>query len=70
MPIPLLDPFQSTIPPGPHRLTQTNIKPIEMHLHGVDFGDVGDQVKDAARVTPLIVVPGDNLDEVVVLIPY
>jgi hypothetical protein len=32
----------------------------------VDLGNVCDEVKDTARVTPLVVVPGDKLDEVVV----
>lgn len=32
----------------------------------VDLGDVGQEVEDAARVAPLVVVPRDDLDEVVV----
>lgn len=37
------------------------------HLfRGVDLGDVGEEVEDTARVAPLIIVPRDNLDEVVV----
>ncbi len=38
-----------------------------MHLEaggGVLGGDVGDEVAHAAGVTPLVVVPGDELDEV------
>lgn len=35
-------------------------------LGGIDLGDVGDEVEDTAGVTPLVVVPGDQLDEVVV----
>lgn len=32
----------------------------------VNLGDVGKEVEDTARVTPLVVVPADKLDEVVV----
>ena len=32
----------------------------------VNLGNVGKEVEDTARVTPLVVVPADNLDEVVV----
>lgn len=30
----------------------------------VNLGDVGDEVAHSGRVTPLVVVPGDELDEV------
>ena len=33
---------------------------------GVDLGNVCKEVEDTAGVTPLVVVPGDELDEVVV----
>lgn len=33
---------------------------------GIDASDVGDEVQAAAGVTPLVVVPGDELDEVLV----
>lgn len=37
------------------------------HLFGgIDLGDVGQEVEDTAGVAPLVVVPGDQLDEVVV----
>jgi len=32
----------------------------------VNLGDVGEEVEHTAGVTPLVVVPGDELDEVVV----
>lgn len=32
----------------------------------IDLGDVGDKVEDTAGVAPLVVVPRDQLDEVVV----
>ena len=32
----------------------------------VNLGDVGEEVEDTARVAPLVVVPADKLDEVVV----
>lgn len=32
----------------------------------VDLGDVGNKVEDTAGVAPLVVVPGDDLDEVLV----
>ena len=32
----------------------------------IDLCDVGQKVEDTARVTPLVVVPGNELDEVVV----
>ena len=35
-------------------------------LGGVDLGDVGDEVEDTAGVAPLVVVPADQLDEVLV----
>jgi hypothetical protein len=35
-------------------------------LSGIDLGDVGEQVQDTAGVTPLVVIPGDKLDEVIV----
>lgn len=35
-------------------------------LGGIDLGDVGEEVEDTAGVTPLVVVPGDQLDEVLV----
>lgn len=35
-------------------------------LGGIDLGNVGQEVEDTAGVTPLVVVPGDQLDEVVV----
>jgi hypothetical protein len=38
-----------------------------VHLFGgIDLGNVGQEVEDTAGVTPLVVVPGDELDEVVV----
>lgn len=37
------------------------------HLFGgVNLGNVGQEVEDTAGVSPLVVVPGDELDEVVV----
>lgn len=36
------------------------------HLSGILLGDVADEVKDTARVSPLVVVPRDELDKVVV----
>lgn len=39
---------------------------MSLLLGGIDLGDVGDKVEDTAGVTPLVVVPGDQLDEVVV----
>lgn len=33
-------------------------------LGGIDLGDVGQEVQDTAGVTPLVVVPRDQLDEV------
>jgi hypothetical protein len=33
---------------------------------GIDLCDVCEKIKDTARITPLIVVPGDKLDEVLV----
>lgn len=33
---------------------------------GVDLGNVCKEVEDTAGVTPLVIVPGDELDEVVV----
>ena len=38
----------------------------DLSLGGIDLGDVGDEVEDTARVAPLVVVPRDKLDEVVV----
>lgn len=35
-------------------------------LGAVNLGDVDDEVQDTAGVSPLVVVPGDELDEVVV----
>jgi hypothetical protein len=35
-------------------------------LGGIDLGNVGQEVEDTAGVTPLVVVPRDQLDEVVV----
>lgn len=35
-------------------------------LGAVDLGGVDDEVQDTAGVSPLVVVPGDQLDEVVV----
>lgn len=35
-------------------------------LVAINLGDVGDEVKDTAGVAPLVVVPGDQLDEVLV----
>lgn len=35
-------------------------------LGGIDLGNVGKEIEDTAGVTPLVVVPGDKLDEVVV----
>lgn len=35
-------------------------------LVAINLGDVGNEVKDTAGVTPLVVVPGDQLDEVLV----
>lgn len=35
-------------------------------LGSIDLGNVGKEVEDTAGVTPLVVVPGDELDEVVV----
>ena len=35
-------------------------------LGGIDLGDVGEEVEDTAGVTPLVVVPRDELDEVLV----
>lgn len=35
-------------------------------LGGVNLGGVDDEVQDTAGVSPLVVVPGDQLDEVVV----
>lgn len=38
-----------------------------MHLGvAVDLGDVGEEVEDTAGVAPLVVVPRDKLDEVLV----
>jgi hypothetical protein len=33
---------------------------------GIDLRNVGQKVENTARVTPLVIVPGDKLDEVVV----
>lgn len=33
---------------------------------GIGFGDVGEQVEDTTAVAPLVVVPADELDEVLV----
>ena len=59
----------------------SRIKPFSNHLSilaaitgllrarlfaSIDLGDVGDEVEDTAGVAPLVVVPGDQLDEVVV----
>lgn len=35
-------------------------------LVAINLGDVGDEVEDTAGVAPLVVVPGDQLDEVLV----
>lgn len=35
-------------------------------LVAINLGDVGDEVKDPARVAPLVVVPGNQLDKVLV----
>ena len=32
----------------------------------IDLGDVCKQVEDSSRVAPLVVIPGDKLDEVVI----
>lgn len=39
---------------------------MDSSLASVDLGNVGQEVEDTAGVTPLVVVPGDELDEVVV----
>lgn len=49
--------------------TQTQLHHIDDSnnlLGGVNLGDVGNEVQDTAGVSPLVVVPGDQLDEVVV----
>lgn len=33
---------------------------------GIDLCDVCEKIKNTARVTPLVIVPGDKLDEVLV----
>jgi len=35
-------------------------------LLGIGLGDVGEEVEDTTAVTPLVVVPGDKLDKVLV----
>ena len=50
-----------------YRFRQTIIARLDkMHLFLVNLGDVGDEVEDTAGVTPLVVVPADKLDKVVV----
>lgn len=39
---------------------------LTTNLVAVNLGDVVDQIQNTAGVTPLVVVPGDQLDEVVV----
>jgi hypothetical protein len=39
---------------------------INLLLGGIDLGNVGEEVEDTAGVAPLVVVPADELDEVVV----
>lgn len=48
--------------------TSYNLKSVGYALLSVavDLGDVGEEVEHTARVAPLVVVPGDELDEVVV----
>lgn len=39
---------------------------MHLFLGSIDLGNVGQEVEDTAGVTPLVVVPGDELDKVVV----
>lgn len=67
----LLIPFNSHISFYEHACEAGNVKKpspiVARRLVGtVNLGNVGKEVEDTARVTPLVVVPADNLDEVVV----
>jgi hypothetical protein len=51
----------------PHKFQSGGIWPLSTRLlGGVDLGDVGKEVEDAAGVAPLVVVPADELDKVLV----
>jgi hypothetical protein len=49
--------------PGPHHLQPRGAAEL---VAGVDLGDVGQEVQDTAGVAPLVVVPADELDKVLV----
>lgn len=48
------------------RVHDTVSQCVDDDLVAVNLGDVVDQVQNTAGVTPLVVVPGDQLDKVVV----